>query len=199
MKLPTERYTTQQEHLPAKGQQIIAQFDSQSIIVYQAFQDAIADYAVANQSFGGPAYNFQRMTWIKPNFMWMMYRSGWAEKPGQERILAIRLRIDGFKAILNQAVYSSFFPGQYPSREAWQSALSASSVRLQWDPDHGPRGGKLERKAIQLGIRGQTLQQFNKQWIMEIGDITEFVKMQKRNVSGTFEDLMVPVERVFDF
>ena len=51
MKLPTERYTTQQEHLPAKGQQIIAQFDSQSIIVYQAFQDAIADYAVANQSF----------------------------------------------------------------------------------------------------------------------------------------------------
>jgi len=24
-----------------------------------------------------------RMTWIKPNFLWMMYRSGWASKKNQ--------------------------------------------------------------------------------------------------------------------
>ncbi|WP_422570328.1 DUF4291 family protein, partial [Erwinia billingiae] len=29
------------------------------------------------------------MTWIKPSFLWMMYRSGWGMKdPGQKRILA---------------------------------------------------------------------------------------------------------------
>ncbi len=38
-----------------------------------------------------------RMTWIKPNFLWMMYRSGWAVKKNQERILAIKLTKKGFE------------------------------------------------------------------------------------------------------
>jgi hypothetical protein len=29
-------------------------------------------------------------TWVKPSFLWMMYRSGWATTPGQERILPAR-------------------------------------------------------------------------------------------------------------
>ena len=28
-------------------------------------------------------------------------------------------------------------------------------VRLQWDPDHSPSYEKLERRAIQLGLKGQ--------------------------------------------
>lgn len=53
--------------------------------------------------FGGPDYKFERMTWIKTNFLWMMYRSGWATKPGQNRILAIRISRDGFEEILANA------------------------------------------------------------------------------------------------
>jgi hypothetical protein len=51
-------------------------------------------------------YNMNRMTWIKPNFLWMMYRSGWASKKNQERILAISLTRLGFEEILSKAVLS---------------------------------------------------------------------------------------------
>ena len=44
-----------------------------------------------NGKFGGPKWNPTRMTWIKPSFAWMLYRSGYGHKPGQERILRIKL------------------------------------------------------------------------------------------------------------
>ena len=53
--------------------------------------------------FGGPDYNPDRMSWIKPNFMWMMYRCGWAQKTNQERVLAIRITKEGFEDILSKA------------------------------------------------------------------------------------------------
>ena len=84
----------------------------------------------------------------------------------------------------------------YQNREAWQSALSQSKVRLQWDPDHNPRGDRLDRKAIQLGIRGEVLHQLNQAWITEIVDVTDFVKEQHRFAKGDFEELSVPFERV---
>ncbi|WP_458785448.1 DUF4291 family protein [Vallitalea sediminicola] len=32
------------------------------------------------KSFGS-SFKLNRMTWVKPSFLWMMYRSGWAKKP----------------------------------------------------------------------------------------------------------------------
>ncbi|KAI1704783.1 hypothetical protein DdX_14003 [Ditylenchus destructor] len=61
------------------------------IVVYQAYNNEIANFALANGYFGGPKFSLERMSWIKPGFMWMMYRSGWATKPNQERVLAIYL------------------------------------------------------------------------------------------------------------
>ena len=95
------------------------------------------------------------MTWIKPNFLWMMYRSGWASKVQQERILAIQLSLEGFTEILKEAVHSSFKEDVYESRENWKEKLANSKVRLQWDPEHDPYGNKKERKAIQLGLKGE--------------------------------------------
>jgi hypothetical protein len=62
------------------------------------------------------------MSWIKPNFLWMMYRSGWATKPGQEAILAIRIAKSHFEQILAGAVHSSFKPDVYPTHAAWQDS-----------------------------------------------------------------------------
>ena len=98
--LKTEKYKEQLKRWPREGKHILAQYDDETIIVYQAFRKEIAEYADKNGKFGGPLYSFSRMTWIKTNFLWMMYRSGWAEKNQQERILAIRLSIDGFLEIL---------------------------------------------------------------------------------------------------
>lgn len=194
-----ENYNDQQAILPKTGKHIVAQTDEETITVYQAFQEKIATYAVANQRFGGSHYSMTRMTWIKPNFMWMMYRAGWATKPGQEHILAIKLKKSGFEEILQQAVHSTFKEEKYGTHENWKTALTNSEVRLQWDPDHNPTGEKLERKAIQLGLRGDILQKFNNKWIVEIADISEFVRTQAVFATGDFIHLKVPFERVVDF
>jgi hypothetical protein len=194
--MKVEKYNYQQTQLPTQGKHIIAQSDDDTITVYQAYNNAIANFAVANQRFGGSSYSFSRMTWVKPNFMWMMYRAGWATKENQERILAIKIKHEGFNKILTEAVHSSFQGDVYESQEEWKTRLANSKVRLQWDPDHNPRGEKLERKAIQLGIRGEVLHQLNKEWITEISDITDFVKEQHVFAKGDFAELKVPFERV---
>ena len=68
MTMQTEFYLEQEKILPVSGKQIIGFTENNSIVVYQAFNHAIADYAVAHQKFGGSNYSFNRMSWIKPNF-----------------------------------------------------------------------------------------------------------------------------------
>ncbi|MBI6550469.1 DUF4291 family protein [Xenorhabdus sp. VLS] len=81
-----------------KNNPIRANYTDEYIRVYQAFSDSIADSAIKNGIFVSPPFSITRMTWIKPSFLWMMYRSGWAKKDeGQKRILAIDLTHKGFK------------------------------------------------------------------------------------------------------
>jgi hypothetical protein len=188
-----EPYPAQQAVLPQAGQHVVADHTDETLIVYQAFKPAIADYAVEHQAFGGPHYKHGRMTWIKPGFMWMMYRAGWATKIDQERILRLTITRVGWAAIQAAAVHSSFQPDHYEDHDAWKQALANSEVRLQWDPDHDPDGNKLERKAIQIGLKGQVLKNFHGEYILKIEDITPFV-IELRGRRG--DDMMVPVERV---
>ena len=53
----------------------------------------------------------------------MMYRSGWATKQGQERILAIDLKREGFDEIVKNAVLSSFREVSDLSKEEWKEKL----------------------------------------------------------------------------
>ncbi|QDK80727.1 DUF4291 domain-containing protein [Spirosoma sp. KCTC 42546] len=197
MTLKTIPYLNYETDLPQAAQLVLGQLRGQNIIVYQAFNPQIVDYAVAHQRFGGPAYSFSRMAWIKPNFLWMMYRSGWAKKENQEKIVAIEISLENFETLLKQAVHSSFQPAIYSTREHWKTSLIESEVRLQWDPDHNPTGRKLERRAIQLGLKGDTLKLFATDWIVSIEDITEFVLDQGRFVEkGAMEKLTVIKEQV---
>ncbi|XP_038061840.1 uncharacterized protein LOC119732414 [Patiria miniata] len=191
--LKTESYKMQVErHWPTKGRHILAQYDEEEIIVYQAFCPEIADYAVSNQRFGGPKYSFTRMSWIKTNFLWMMYRCGWASKPGQEKVLAIHIPRTAFDTILSQA---------YTAHAQKEAGKTDVAVRLQWDPDHAPDGGKAERKAIQLGLRGEILKSFATDWILRIEDITAFVREQAALLgegATSFDKLLVARERVYE-
>src|SRR5262245_48279213 len=153
------RYLDQVRDWPQSGRHLLAQFDSDSIYVYQAYRPSIAEFAIKNQRFGGE-FSFNRMSWIKPNFLWMMYRSGWATKEGQEHILAVRLRRIFFDELLSLVVPSSFGSRRFSSREEWQAAGTASEVRLQWDPDHDPSGKPLERRGVQLGLRGTMVRRY---------------------------------------
>src|SRR5450432_2608123 len=132
---------------PKTGRHILAQYDDDTIVVYQAYNATIGHFAAQNRRFGGE-FSLTRMSWIKTNFLWMMYRSGWGTKPNQEVILAVRIKRSAFDSILAQAVHASYAPEVYGDKATWQGALSESPVRVQWDPDHHPIGTKLERRAI---------------------------------------------------
>lgn len=57
---------------------------------------------------------------------------------------------------------------------------------------------QVERRAIQLGLRGETLHKFLHDWILDIHDITEFVQSQYQYVQKKeLAMLKVPVEKVF--
>lgn len=197
MSLLTESYWTQVARWPKTGRHILGQFNDESFIVYQAYNEAIGRFAASHGYFGG-AFSLTRMSWLKPNFLWMMYRSGWGTKEGQQMILAIHLRRVAFDAILQQAVHATFVPHLYTSEAAWKNALAHSDVLLQWDPDHNPVGAKVERRAIQLGLRGEVLALYARNWIMEIEDITPFVRQQYQYIQAqTFTQLATPKETLY--
>jgi len=194
--LTLEPYLSQRDLWPRSGRHILAQFDDRSVVVYQAFRPEIADEAARLGHFG-PSFSRSRMSWIKPGFLWMMYRSGWATKEGQERVLAVRLQRTFFERILVAAVVSSFSDEHHPSREAWQSAVKASEVRLQWDPDHDPRGAPEQRRAIQLGLRGATLAEYAGDAILELEDVTALVCAERDHARQPYAELRTPRERVY--
>ncbi len=71
-------------------------------------------------------------------------------------------------------------------------------MRLQWDPDHDPSGAKVERRAIQLGLRGPVLAQYAHEWILGIEDITNFVHEQRLYAQAhPYEQLIIPRELVY--
>jgi Domain of unknown function (DUF4291) len=196
MPLITTSYIAQQTKLPKIGRFILAQFDEEGVIVYQAYRPAIGNFAATHGYFGGDHFSMSRMSWIKPNFLWMMYRSGWGQKDGQEVVLAVKIKREAFDNILANAVWSTYNSDLYPAEKDWKRAISNSNVRLQWDPDHRPSGGKLERKAIQLGLRGEMLELYAREWIVWVEDISEFVYEQRQNL-GDFSQLVVPSEMIY--
>ena len=195
--LLTEPYLTQVNEWPQSGKHILAQYDNDSIFVYQAYTPAISDFAAEHQHFGGE-FSFTRMSWIKPNFLWMMYRSGWGTKPGQEVTLAVRLKRSFFDNILQLAVASNFRQcSTFETQDQWKQAVASSNVRLQWDPDHNPTGAKEERKAIQLGLRNETLREYGCDAVIEIIDISGFVAEQRKYIGEDFTALVTPKERIY--
>ena len=197
MHLETQPYLAQTSTWPDSGRVILANFDDDSIVVYQAYRPEIGHFAAKHGYFGGE-FKLTRMSWIKPNFLWMMYRCGWASKQGQEVVLAVRIKRSAFYLILSQAIHSSYNPDLYDSRDTWQQKVANSDVRLQWDPDHAPNGDKMERRAIQLGLRGDMLRSYARDWIVDITDISDLVRSQRENsVSARYSQLVMPSERVY--
>lgn len=155
--------------------QIRASFTDNTIRVYQAYCHEVADRALKAQTFVSP-FKMERMTWIKPSFLWMMYRSGWGMKPDQERILAVDLSREGFEWALANACLTHYDSSVYISQEEWTLTKAKSPVRVQWDPDRSPTMEPLDIRAIQVGLSGEAVQQYVHKWIKTITDITELVR-----------------------
>ena len=189
-------YADQKRRWPDRGRVIVAQYDAETVVVYQAYRASIAQDAVAHQKFGGGGFSFDRMSWIKPNFLWMMHRSKWATSPGQEHVLAIWVKRSAFDTFLSNAILSHFVAALHHDKEAWQESIAASDIRVQWDPDYMPNDLKLRRSAIQIGLRNEALHLFATEQIVRIEEITDFVHQQSRFRAAT--DLMLtPAEQIY--
>ncbi|CAN5281165.1 DUF4291 domain-containing protein [soil metagenome] len=151
---------------------IRAVFDEGTITVYQAYNVLIAESAVHFQKFDFPSFKKDRMTWIKPSFCWMMYRSGWATKKDQERVLAIKIKRHGFDWALRHSCLSHFDPLLYSTYEEWKQKLKVAPVRIQWDPERDINLNQLKTRAIQIGLSDISVHKYIQDWTVEITDIT---------------------------
>ena len=180
--------------------QIRAVYDEHTIRVYQAYNDQIADTALANGTFVSPAFKMDRMTWIKPSFRWMMYRAGWGFKDeGQRRILAIDMSREGFEWALAHSCPSHPEPSM--SHQDWTNLKNASPVRVQWDPERDLHLQPLSYRAIQIGLSGEAVPLFVNQWIKRITDITDLSNAIHRLVKDDKLDqaqALLPVERPYE-
>lgn len=180
--------------------QVRAFFDHEHIRVYQAFNERIAARAVKAGTFVSP-FKKERMTWIKPSFLWMMYRCGWAEKDeNQTRVLAIDMKIDGFLAALESACLSKFYPHLHGDQDNYRLLKEQKPVRIQWDPERDLQLNPLNHRAIQIGLSGSAVHRYIDEWIYKITDITDFVRSVKatRDQGNEAQALaMLPEERPF--
>ena len=154
--------------------EIRAVYTDETIRVYQAYNKTIAEEAVKNGTFG-THFSMSRMTWIKPSFLWMMYRCGWAEKENQEHVLAIDIKRSGFDRAVNSAIISTFSEELGISKEEWQEQVKESDIRVQWDPEKDIYGNNLPYRSLQLGLRGNAVKEYVNDWIVNVTDITDYV------------------------
>lgn len=157
-----------------KERVIRALYDEDTITVYQAYNRSIARSAVQAQTFVSPPFKKERMTWIKPFFLWIMYRSGWATKENQEHVLAIKIRRTGFEWALQHACLSHFDAAFYASYDDWKTKLYNTPVRIQWDPEKDLFLQPLPYRSIQIGLGGTAVEKYLSEWIVGIEDITAF-------------------------
>jgi len=179
---------------------IRAQYDDTTITVYQAYNNAIAQLAAKHKTFISPPFKIDRMTWIKPSFLWMMYRSGWATKENQECILAIKIKREGLAWALENSCMAHYDHTRHSSTKAWQDAMKRSPVRIQWDPEKDIFLQPLPYRSIQIGLSGIAVEKYVSEWIADIEDITAQCKnIHQLIVNGKTEIAMalLPVENFY--
>jgi hypothetical protein len=179
--------------------EVRALYSATSVVVYQAYSAAIAVPALQAQHFV-PPFTFDRMTWIKPSFLWMMYRSGWARKSGQEHILRITLRRSDFDWVLAHGVLSHFVPAIDDDAERWRVRLQASPVVVQWDPERDIGLQPLPYRTIQIGLRDSAVRRYARDSILAIDDVTSLAHaIHASAVGGDIEAAraLLPEERAY--
>ncbi|MEV7191757.1 DUF4291 domain-containing protein [Streptomyces sp. NPDC093510] len=143
-----------------------------TITVYQAYAPELGVPAARTGRF--PAtWKRDRMTWIKPSFLWMMYRCGWAAKEGQQTVLAVEIAREGFDWALRNACLSHYVRGLHPDRAAWRRDLRRAPARVQWDPERDLHLDPLPHRSLQLGLSGEASRRYADEWTVSITDVTD--------------------------
>ncbi|NIA00508.1 DUF4291 domain-containing protein [Massilia sp. CCM 8734] len=178
--------------------QIRAVYDDATIRVYQAYSNEVAEAALARGTFVSPPFKMERMTWIKPSFLWMMYRAGWGFKDdGQRRILAIDISRDGFAWALEHGCLSH---AEGDAEGPVELNKDRYPVRIQWDPERDMHLHKLGYRSIQIGLSKEAVSLYVTQWVRVITDVTPLAhEIHALVQAGRLDEARarLPVERVY--
>ncbi|KAG4108703.1 hypothetical protein H8356DRAFT_1617219 [Neocallimastix lanati (nom. inval.)] len=181
--------------------QIRAVYNEDTIRVYQAYSKKIGEEAIKLGTFG-PSFKLTRMTWIKPSFLWMMYRCGWATKDkNQECVLGIDIKRQAFDYLIKNSV-----PSSKPKNnniaitdEEWKEKIKNSDIRIQWDPERDIDGNPLSYRSVQLGLRGKAIENYVNNWIVNIEDITAYVlDLSQKKQEGIDIIPLLPKEKIYN-
>ncbi|MEU8775064.1 DUF4291 domain-containing protein [Streptomyces sp. NPDC048606] len=154
---------------------IRAAHTADTVTVYQAYSPALGLPAARDGRFP-PAWKRERMTWIKPSFLWMMYRCGWAAKAGQETVLAVEITRAGFDSALAGACLSHYARRVHADRAAWKESVRETTVRVQWDPERDLHLRPLPYRSLQLGLSGPSARAYADNWTVSIRDVTPLAR-----------------------
>lgn len=157
--------------MPEPVWRIRARHTASTVVVHQAYPPAIGLPAARDGRFPA-AWKRDRMTWIKPSFLWMMYRCGWGTKEGQETVLAVEITREGFEWALRHACLSHYRPGVHADRAAWQRRLRRAPARVQWDPERDLDLRPLPHRSLQLGLSGEAARRYADEWTVSVTDVT---------------------------
>jgi hypothetical protein len=177
--------------------EIRADYKNDTLVVYQAYNKIIAKSALEHQKFMAP-FSFNRMTWIKPSFLWMMERGNYGQKPNQEHTLALHIKREAWEKALYKAVLTSPEKRVYPDPRNWEKEFENAEIYVQWDPERNIKGTKLNYRSIQVGISRSLIEEFNEEWIVKIEDYTPLVKkILNLTKSGEFDKAkkLLPIEK----
>ncbi|WP_457032327.1 DUF4291 domain-containing protein [Kitasatospora sp. P5_F3] len=150
---------------------IRAQHTATTVTVYQAYRTEIGLPAAREGRFPA-AWQRDRMTWVKPSFLWMMYRCGWATKEGQETVLAVEISRAGFEWALRSAALSHYKRGVHTDQASWKRELKRAPARVQWDPERDLHLQPLPYRSLQLGLTGEAATRYADEWTVGITDVT---------------------------
>ncbi|MFD7745472.1 DUF4291 domain-containing protein [Streptomyces sp. NPDC059698] len=155
--------------------EIRARQTASTVTVYQAYRPAIGLPAARDGRFP-QVWKRDRMTWIKPSFLWMMYRCGWGAKEGQEVVLAVDIDRAGLAWALAHAELSHYVPGVHADRAAWKRGLRTAPARVQWDPERDLGLNPLPYRSLQLGLSGEAARRYADEWTVAIRDVTPLAR-----------------------
>ncbi|MFJ4961276.1 DUF4291 domain-containing protein [Streptomyces sp. NPDC088729] len=155
--------------------EIRARHTATTVTVYQAYPPAIGLPAARDGRFPA-AWKRDRMTWIKPSFLWMMYRCGWGAKEGQEVVLAVEIDRSGLAWALAHAELSHYAPDVHEDRDAWRRALRTAPARVQWDPERDLDLNPLPYRSLQLGLSGEAARRYADEWTLSVRDVTPLAR-----------------------
>lgn len=137
-----------------------------------------------------------RMTWIKPSFLWMMYRCGWSYKDDNQcHVFGIDITREGFEWALAHSCSS------HPKglrKEAARELMDRNPVRVQWDPERDFDFNPLDHRSIQIGLAREAVPKYVNEWIVRIEEVSGLARAVHELVAARDLDAaaaLLPAER----